>query len=1191
MKKFLLTFLTFATFVGSVWGEDNCYLVNDPDGFDWFMDGEHIYKFSAPASTFSIDVKKSMNTAVGSIHFYTSSDNNNWSELAELGAGSLNKKSYTNFKYSIDDENVRYIKIKFSGSYTRYIRNAKVTQKKYLKVTEPSSKSLSFGSVVYGTTSGDQSITVGYSSTAANVSTSNPAFIVSTTSVGNSSCGVSGTQSVTVTFKPTSVGVQSGTITIGSNTVSVSGTGTLAAPAELNASANYTSLLLGWPAVAGAEKYIVTCGNESQEVVATNAMFENLELGANYNCSVKAVANGTESAAVEVNVTTKDLSASASFTVGDVSYTSVVGSWAKIADATGYMLVASNGAVTVFDGADTTSGDITGLMPNSSYTFTVYGMYGDAVSPSGTQSGAINTLKTNCPVQIIENIKEGSMGQGFNWGFSTEFELDRNYPILSFSYSALSSAVTWKGKLYTLYEYVDGEWKKVWESNNKSGSVANLQLSRETRRVKVEFTGNFGFKLNGISVMQGIYLEVQPTALDFGSVKVGESVEAKTVTVNYSTMMGDVTSSSDRFSTSKDIIGADDCGYGADTFTVGVNTVVNAGTYKANIMVGSQKIDANVVVVALDAPEVVANVVEGDVIVSWSAVEGANGYKVECAKAGISEVVSDLSYTASGLADDNEYEFVVTTMYDNIENGSASASAYVPTSGVAMTDDGKMFQTLEEAVVYSKDKAVKITLLADREDEELIVTDGAKITIDGQGHKIGNVLVEENASLVVAGTIIAGDLNIKTAYRSSGEVYPISNLEVTGKVSFDKVLDPKGAINSNMWYAVCVPFPVSVSDIVGIDASGNEHSMVFDKDYIVSEYDGNARARTGKGWVDLKASSVMVPGKMYIVAAIRYNEWRFYKQADAPLISDLTTITLEAYESSNVKNQGWNAIGNSQIYHVDLNTEIMFGQVLKNGSNAYEIVSLSDESFAVASPLFVQYMGGSSSVDLTKRTNGSLRSVSADNSMFNIRIAAAGSDEYADQLFLSASDGASADYVIGKDVAKMGSVTGVDVARIWMNAKDSKLAVMDAKLSDGSVIIPLGVSAPQAGKYNLYLNKVANGLELELMYNGQVVHNFADGNYNIALSRGENSGYSLRVSENEYSIETASEEVDGIVSYINEGVLYISGLNDGDEYSVFNVAGLIAKGKADGNVVSMQLPTKGLYIVFCGKNSVKLLNK
>lgn len=1259
-----------------------------------------------------------------------------------------------------------------------------------------------------------------------------------------------------------SVQARVGTVYSDETTVK-STTKSIAAPEISASSIGYDKATLNWTKINDADKYELICEALDVDTIIKQGEFsvtvDTLLLHHSYTYTIYSMfADNTRSlGSNSVTFTTNDLPASASFSVSNPSYTSVMGTWAAIPDATGYKVVASNGAETIFDGGNTTSGHITGLMPSTTYTFTVYGIYNGVVSLNSTpSSNSATTLETNCPVQEVSNKTLGSAVQGFKWGWDYEFNVEKNSPILSFSYTVLAGvATTWSGNLFEVFEYVNGKWSDatVWNTNNRSGSITNIQLSRTATKVRLRCNGNFGCTFSGISIMQGLYLESLPESLDFGTAKVGQSVDAKTVSVNYSTMKGDVVSGNEeRFKTSKSIVGTDDCGYGVETFNVTANTEVEAGTYESKITVGSQAIPTKIKIEKLSATNVSAAATgKSAVSVQWNNVAGATGYKLTCAAASINVTISDTgsehySYNATGLDENTQYTFTITTMYNAIENESASASAttystvkvekagafaetttftlsgvegqwnkdensfasgstatinasnsnvcakfdkltigeteyttlpqafivnapatatiyytakeldapvvtvncgsknsaelswsavecadsytvYVngveaetgitatsytatdltpatdytfvvkavsgsletasesatattygvikvqvggdatsttdwtltgeagkwneteesfevgsnvsvlasnsdagvifdkiqyyggestinPTSitvlnasvaetwvgiyykynGVAKTDDGQVFPTLNDAVEYSKTHEVsEVTLLTDRPTENLDLTSGSKLILNGNGFKIGDVTVESGAKLTTSGALIMGNLNIKTEYRNSGEVDPNGqNLDVMGTVSFDKVLDPSGKVNSSMWYAVCVPFEVKVSDIRGLDEEGNEHSMVWDKDYIVDEYDGTKRAATGKGWFDLSANSILTPGKMYIVAAIKYNTWRFYKTIGSPIVSDLTSIPLSEFESSNIKNQGWNAIGNSQIFHVDLNTETEFGQVLVNGKKTYDIVKLSEESFAVAAPLFIQYASGSKDVNLTMKSHSSLRSVSVENKTFNLRITGFNSTEYADQLFLTASEYASADYVIGKDLVKMGDLTGVSDARIWMKAKSANLCVMDAKLIDGVTVIPLGIYVPKSGNYEFYLNSFADGVKLELLYNGEVIHNFADGSFSTALAKGSSDSYSLKVSvDADAPVVTDADEVEGVEAYITENILYIKGLNSGAEYTVHTLQNKIASGVADGGIEKVVLPAQGVYIVVSGDTTIKLLNK
>ena len=1264
-------------------------------GFD-YNEAEKLFttEMNAPKISFSFEAKNLGVFPVTGYKFAVkeSSDNNNWSTAWETEAGKVKSGS----KSVQLKKETRYIKVAYAGNFCAQFSNISIYQGSYLEVPETE---IDFGNVSIGENP-TKDIVVNYSTMVGNVSVSkeiSDKFSIDKNQVGKDDCGY-GSENIKVTFDGSEQGAYEGTITVGSVNVKVKANVTLQVPTLTASDITYNSAKLSWNAIDGAEKYKLNfIGGNSIETTDIYSVCDTLKLHSSNQFTVQAYGGGqyTDPSNV-VTVNTPDLPVTTTFTLSDASYTSMHASWESVQDATGYAIKNENTGIINYYSSDITSATLVGLTPNTEYTFTLYATYNGELATNG-KSAIASTLQTKCPAEEFSDKRLGEdcgIFESCAWDWSVKeyvIETGHNNPTLNFGYTVASGSTKEKSinaPDVIVYEYKNGGWQELKKVERaKSDHLSLTATDRAVRKFRITFNGNFYCDIKGVSVTQGIYFEVSPESLDFGKVKVGQSVDTKTVSVSFSTMKGDVVSGNEeRFKTSKSIVGADDCGYGVETFDVTANTEAEAGTYESSVTVGSQAIPVKITIEKLPATNVSAAATGKSAIsVQWDKVSGATGYKLTCADAGIDVIIPDTgsehySYNATGLDESTQYTFTITTMYNAIENESASASAttyatvnviaageaiattewtltgiegkwnktensfeigsnvtifasnsdanvifdkiqyydgesntnpttipvldgsvaqtwagvYFKYSGVAKTDDGEIFQTLNDAVEYSKTHAVsEITLLADRTSENLDVTSGSNITINGQGFKIGDVTVESDAKLTTSGTLIVGDLNIKTEYRNSGEVDPKDDkLQVTGKASFDKILDPSGKVNSNNWYAVCVPFDVNVSDIRGLDADGNEHVMVWDKDYIVDEYNGTKRAATGKGWFDLSANSVLTPGKMYIVAAIKYNTWRFYKTAGSPIVSNLTSITLNEFESSNIKNQGWNAIGNSQIFHVDLSTETEFGQVLVNGKKTYDIVRLSEESFAVAAPLFIQYASGSKDVNLSMKSHGSLRSVSVDNETFNLRIAGSNSTEHADQLFLTASEYALADYVIGRDLVKMGDLTGVSDARIWMKAKSANLCVMDAKLTDGVTVIPLGIYVPKSGNYDFYLNSFADGVKLELLYNGEIIHNFADGSFSTAMAKGTSDSYSLKVSADvDAPIITDVDEVNGVKAYIAENILYVKGLNKGAEYTVYALQNKIASGVANGGVEQIALPAQGVYVVVSGDTTIKLLNE
>lgn len=443
---------------------------------------------------------------------------------------------------------------------------------------------------------------------------------------------------VTVTFSPTEIKDYNGNITMNGQVVAeVSGTGSLSAPTLSNTAKGYTTANLSWNSISGATGYrLYNNGSKFGDDIPstqTSIHLEELALHTTYNFTITTLSGSSESTPSEtVVVTTNDLAASASITVSNPSYSSVEAQWAAIPDATGYKIVSKNGVVNVFDGHDVTSGTLVGLTPNTTYTFTIYGMYGNEVSKNSKTSNSIGTLETKCPGQSFSNktVGDATWG-GFNYDPKPyEITTEKNNPTVSFSYSTSSGAATALGddkKMFRVKEYVNGKWQNSsWSTDSRSGSVS-VTLSRETRRIQLVFNGNFAATFSNVSVMQDSYLEVPETTVDFGNVAIGEK-PSKDIVVNYSTMVGNVSKKgSDKFSTDKNQVGKDDCGYGSENIKVTFDASA-VGQFTATIMVGSTEVTvkANVTlqVPTLSASEITYNSAK----LSWNAVDGAEKYKL-----------------------------------------------------------------------------------------------------------------------------------------------------------------------------------------------------------------------------------------------------------------------------------------------------------------------------------------------------------------------------------------------------------------------------------------------------------------------------------------------------------------------------------------------------------------------------------
>ena len=272
---------------GEVWGETTQYVLNESTERytgNW-SEGTSL-SMSGPGATLTFEAYKNMSTAIGDLNIMVSTDGSNWSTFKSIAVGDLNKNSYKSFSYSLNNTAIRYIRFDNGGSYRRYYRNVKVTRATTLSFsssnyTTSSTTLADFGNVLKGSSSSKKTATFYFNNTLTDrtltVSSSSSEFVVDNSSF---TLGATGNKTIGVTFKPTSVGKKTGTITLTlakltangitvdekKLTISVSGTGTanytFAATATPN-SATYGS------ATASLSRTSVTSSNTSETATAS----------------------------------------------------------------------------------------------------------------------------------------------------------------------------------------------------------------------------------------------------------------------------------------------------------------------------------------------------------------------------------------------------------------------------------------------------------------------------------------------------------------------------------------------------------------------------------------------------------------------------------------------------------------------------------------------------------------------------------------------------------------------------------------------------------------------------------------------------------------------------------------------------------------------------------------------------------
>lgn len=173
----------------------------------------NVYELSGPGLKLTFEAYKNARTAINQLYVHTSVDNKTWKEkVYKIEAGDLNYNSYKEFTFDIDS-NVRYIKFNNVGSYSRYVRNVKVTRATTLT---SSATSIDFGTTDPGVPV-SRTISVDFNNTYSDAilkgTCTNAAFTVTQRSMG-----ATGTAEITVTYNPGKAGSDTGRVTLSMGT-------------------------------------------------------------------------------------------------------------------------------------------------------------------------------------------------------------------------------------------------------------------------------------------------------------------------------------------------------------------------------------------------------------------------------------------------------------------------------------------------------------------------------------------------------------------------------------------------------------------------------------------------------------------------------------------------------------------------------------------------------------------------------------------------------------------------------------------------------------------------------------------------------------------------------------------------------------------------------------------------------------
>lgn len=484
-------------------------------------------------------------------------------------------------------------------------------------------------------------------------------------------------------------------------------------------------------------------------------------------------------------------------------------------------------------------------------------------------------------------------------------------------------------------------------------------------------------------------------------------------------------------------------------------------------------------------------------------------------------------------------------------------------SGSVPSSDPDIFVTGDLVI----DKNITVGSLTIESTGSVAVISGGTLTVNGTSEdrtEYGDVHVMSDGALALGSSadLQVRDFTLDAALgnssnaATSGQVSGDVNLHINRDAYFQMSFDPRGYITLG-WYDMTVPFEVEVLNGV---YDNYMNKLTNGVDYLVMSYDEVKRASSGNGWALFNGT--MQPGRIYTITlddAKTWNTFIFKKKSGSNLLSN-GSCTAQYSSIGEAKDRGWNGLGNGTLQHRELaGLSGRKVQVYNFQEKIYEAFDADEKAYAVGTAFFIQADANMGTIDLTT-TDGTkaLRApqyASRALDEFRLTLTAEGEDRYTDRMWVSASEEATGEYVIGHDLLKMGTPKDAKVAQMWTVNNDLRLCDIEMPLMDDKAQCPISFFAPQAQTYEIAVDQAPEDATLYLTYNDRIIWSLSASPYTIDLAKGMTEGYGLRIVARHHSpsVATGMDELnvdqDGNRKVLIDNMLYII-TPEGAMYSV-----------------------------------------
>ncbi len=564
-------------------------------------------------------------------------------------------------------------------------------------------------------------------------------------------------------------------------------------------------------------------------------------------------------------------------------------------------------------------------------------------------------------------------------------------------------------------------------------------------------------------------------------------------------------------------------------------------------------------------------------VISYSIVSGNDYAKINAETGVLTILVPGQTVTVQAAQTEGTNYLAPEAITINVTIGAApSTNTFTNAKGDGNWDDPANWQS---GSVPSSDPDIFVTgdLVIDEDitvgdltiesTGSVAVISGGTLTVNGTSEartEYGDVHVMSDGALALGSSadLQVRDFTLDAALgnssnaATSGQVSGDVNLHINRDAYFQMSFDPRGYITLG-WYDMTVPFEVEVLNGV---YDNYMNKLTNGVDYLVMSYDEVKRASSGNGWALFNGT--MQPGRIYTITLEETKTWNtfiFKKKSGSNLLSN-GSCTAQYSSIGEAKDRGWNGLGNGTLQHRELaGLSGRKVQVYNFQEKIYEAFDADEKAYAVGTAFFVQADANMGTIDLTT-TDGTkaLRApqyASRALDEFRLTLTAEGEDRYTDRMWVSASEEATGEYVIGHDLLKMGTPKDAKVAQMWTVNNDLRLCDIEMPLMDDKAQCPISFFAPQAQTYEIAVDQAPEDATLYLTYNDRIIWSLSASPYTIDLAKGTTEGYGLRIvaRHNAPSVATGMDELnvdeDGNRKVLIDNMLYII-TPEGAMYSV-----------------------------------------